>query len=161
MTGGTGGTGGPYIYHDGFGFQDAEEARQSIDSIAAAKRGPGQLTMGSRSDRWQHTSAAQFLHPEWLDRYIDWTDLESGWTVVARVQVITDDASCSVLARVRNITDTVNYDGTASTSTSWVSQSIVIPVPAVLGLKHYQLWLVPGLANINIQAIGEIEIYPS
>lgn len=154
------GTGNAIIYHDKWGYQKAEETRQSINSLAAARRFAGALTVGSgRSSRYQNSSAAAFLHPDYWDLTIDWTEMAAGWTVRARLETITDNVTCSITPRIRNTTDGVNTDGASSSATTWTEQFIILPVPGVLGLKRYQLWMIPGLADTDVNVLGSLEIY--
>lgn len=153
------GAGGAYIAGDKWGYQEAEGCHASINSLAGRRVVLPLLVGGGRADLHENSSAAAFDHPNWWDVAIDWTEMASGWTVVARVEVYTSSASCSITPRIRNITDSVNTDGTSSSTVGWVEKNITIPVPGVLGVKKYRLQLIPGLANTGVNAVGVVEIY--
>lgn len=153
------GVGQAYIYQSVWGFKSAERTRQDIHALAAVRKEKHLVIGGARADRHANTSAAAFDHPNYWDVPIDWTDFTAGFTVVARVEVVTSSASCSITPRIRNVTDSTDINGTSSIGTTYVEQVITIPVPGTVGLKRYRLQLVPGLASIGVNAVGVIEIY--
>lgn len=153
------GVGGSYIFQSPWGYKGAERTRQNLNALGSLRHQSALTVGGSRSDRHEINPAAVFDHPDYWDAVIDWTDITAGMTVIARVEVITANVTCSVKATIRNTTDGINIDGATIATTTYTEDIIVIPVPGAIGVKRYRLRLTPGLADIGINAVGVIEIY--
>jgi hypothetical protein len=153
------GAGSALILNDPWGFQEAQKTRASLLSLAARRVCLPLVLGGARSDLHEGTIATAFDHPNYWDVDIDWTQMAAGWTVRARVEVVTSDVTCSVKARIRNTTDAVDYDATTSVALTYTEKLITIPVPGVIGVKRYRLQLVPGLTAFGINALGAIEMF--
>jgi hypothetical protein len=132
-----------------------EQLRQNLNAIFGNGAKGGYLG-GSRSQYLE--SASEIAVPDYWDVLIDWRKI-SGLTVRARVEVRTLNAGTSVTPRIKNVTDSTNNDGTASTSTSFTEQLIAISTPASLGVKRYRLYIIGGNATNGIGGLGQIEIY--
>lgn len=149
----------PFVFGDKFGYREAEKLRQSIVSIAALRVDKPLTQGGARSDR--HLLAATgtyYDHPNYWDARIDWTQMAAGWTVVARLNIITESGG-TVQCSIRNVTDAADITGTSQGSTSWFEDLITIPAPGVLGVKYYRLQFKSNSTTLGLNALGVIEIY--
>lgn len=139
----------------------ANQGRKNFNAIFA-QGGKGGWLGGSRSQEVE--SASEIVVPEYWDVLIDWRhgggDSTSGkLRVQGRVEVYTTNASTTVTPRIKNVTDGVNFDGTASTTVGWEERLITINPPASVGIKRYRLYIIGSNATNAIRGIGEIEIY--
>lgn len=133
-----------------------EKVRQNLNAIHA-RGGSGGWLGGSRSQ--EVFSATEIAVPEYWDVLLDWRHI-GGKTVVARCEVYTENAGTSVTARLKNVTDAVNTDGSAvSTADTWTESVITIPTPGVLAVKRYRLYIVGSNATNGIRGCGCVELY--
>jgi hypothetical protein len=144
-------------------YQNAQcdKLRKNLNA-AFAQGARGGWLGGSRSQ--EVLSASEIIVPEFWDVLIDWRHAGGDNTsdklrAQARVEVYTNNAGTSVTPRIKNVTDSVNHDGSASTTVGWVEQTITIPVPGSLGIKRYRLYIIGSNATNAIRGIGQIEIY--
>lgn len=148
-----------FVYHTKFGFQEAEKFRQSINSIAGVRHVQPLVIGGARSDRHLATVInTLYDHPNYWDVEIDWTEMSAGWTVRARLEVLTESGG-TVTTSIRNVTDAVDIAGSAIVATSYLESTVVIPVPGVLGIKRYRLQLKSNSTVLGWNAVGVIEIF--
>lgn len=134
----------------------AEQVRKNLNA-AHARGAKGGWLGGSRAQLFSASSEVKVY--DWWDVYLDWTKLD-GLTVKARVEVYTENAGTSVTARVKNVTDSANFDSTAySTADTWAEQIITITAPAVLGVKKYRLYVFGSNTTNRVGALGQIEVY--
>lgn len=133
-----------------------EQARAVLNAFAG-QNAKGHWLGGSRTQFV--FAAAETIVPEWEDVVINWTALQ-GLTVQARVEIWTDSASTSVTPRIKNVTDSANFDGSSlSVATTWTERIITITPPGVIGIKRYRFYLVPANASNGVAGIGSIEIF--
>jgi hypothetical protein len=131
------------------------QVRMNINA-AHARGAKGGFLGGSRSEGVLSASAIEA--PNYVPVTIDWEHID-GLTVIATVDVKTDNAGTSVTPRVRDVTNGVNHNGSASTSTSWDRKTITIAPPAVLGVVEYWFYLVPQNNTDQVFGIGSIEVF--
>lgn len=133
-----------------------DQLRQNVNAVHALG-GKGGFLGGSRSQ--VVATASEVAVPDYWDVLLDWRHIDGDLTVRARVEIVTMNAATSVTARVKNITDSVNHDSSASTSTSFTEVLITIPPPGAAGVKRYRLYMLGNNATHAIGAIGAIEVY--
>jgi hypothetical protein len=148
---------------DHWDWPQGDQIRQILNALAS-QGAKGGFLGGSRTERVQSATAVDV--PQYWDVLVDWRHLKTSGatnplTVQARVDVWTDDAATSVVARIANITDGANYDYPTpySTATTWGEQLITIPQPGALAIKRYRLQLIGGNATSGIMGIGAIEVF--
>lgn len=134
------------------------QVRKNINAIHA-RGAKGGFLGGSRSEGVLSGSA--IAAPNYVPVTIDWDHVD-GLSVIATIDVKTDDAGTSVIARVRDVTNGTNYDASASTSTSWARKSITITKP-VSGTMVVEYWfyLVPQNNTNQVFGIGSLEVFDS
>lgn len=150
-----------FIAGSKWGYQSAEKVRQSVNSIAGL-RTQQWMTHGVKASDWYYAAVAATAedHPDKFEQLIDWTEMASGWTVEFRYWRKVETVSGSLTVRVRNVTDSVNYDAAAAyTSVTDAESTITIPVPAVVGLKRYKLQYLMNSTSIGFNVRGCLEIY--
>lgn len=155
------GPGGTYITGNKVGYQTFNKIRNNINSFAARRTEINLTVGGSKSTLYPSAGVdVEFDHPEYWPAKIDWTEMGSGWTVVALCYGVCEDATDELTIRIRNITDGVDYDSaTPISSITYVETAITIPVPAVLGVKEYRLALLSNHATRAGNAFGRIITY--
>lgn len=136
------------------GYQDMNEILGNIVAGLSARHSHflgGSRQIGVRS-------AAYVDVPNYLDVELDGTNL-GGLTKQARVEVRTANVGTIVTPRVRNVTDgsDAGVGAAYSTDTNWNPQTIALTLAA--GSKTYRLQLTGDDANVEIFAIGYIEIF--
>lgn len=147
------------VLGDIFGYQSANVLRDNMVAITSA-RIVHQLG-GSRQQGFFKSSYAEVI--DWLEIEIDGTRL-SGFTVRAKVEVRTQNASTSVTPKIFNATDVSDaVVGTACTSTSTdyngTNQKQTLVFTPAAGIKIYKLLIVGGNTSAEIFGIGYVEIF--
>lgn len=140
---------------DRWRWVEGDKVRKALNA-AHVQGGKGGWLGGSRSQFVN--SASEIAVPEYFDVLIDWRHVE-GLTVKARVEVYTLNVGTSVTPRIKNVTDSVNTDGSVSTTVGWAERLITLPTPGVLAVKRYRFYLVGSNATYGIAGIGQIEVY--
>jgi len=149
-----GGTTASTAYTNGtrWGYQDAEEVRQSIDIAMYLPV----LPLGGSEGSGKVTGAATWAPvASYLPHTINGDSL-GGLTVELVACYLTENASQAVQVRLRNVTDsTTAGTGTSSTSTTPVEE--VISVTLASGSKQYRLEMTGG-ATYAVAAWGYLRI---
>lgn len=155
------GPGGAYVVGNKWGQQTAEKTRKNFNSLAARRAEIDLIIGGSKSTLYPSAGVdTAFDHPEYWPAKIDWTEMDTGWTVVAECYGVCEDATDELTVRIRNITDGVNYDvASPISSATYVQAMITIPVPAVLGIKEYRLAMISNHATRAGNSFGRIITY--
>ena len=138
-----------FVIADPWGVTVAERARQSLLALACRSFELGGLVEGGIDG-----TGAQIVR-EYKIVELPGDDLQ-GFTVRARVQVRTDHASTSVTPFIYDLTSSATLaTGSASTSTSFVEQTIALTIPSAT--RKYQLRVTKSNALALVYAVGVIE----
>lgn len=128
----------------------AEQSRQNDISLSERALSLG----GSRHIGLEGTGAQDAA--DYINLRLNGSRL-SGFTVRARVEVLTEAAGTSVTPRIYDVTAAaVLATGTASTSTAWAEQVITLTLPSAD--RQFRLQLVKSNADARVFGIGVIEI---
>ena len=150
-----GGTTPETAYANGhrFGYQDAEQVRQSIDLLAYLG---DHLPLGGHASTGYRTGAATWEAVSPAHAYTLNADSLGGMTMDLVVTTWTEDAGQAVQVRLRNTTDSSN----AATSTSHSSTSPTTETVSVIlasGVKSYRLEILGGATDC-VFAVGHLRI---
>jgi hypothetical protein len=147
-----------FVLDDPFGFQDANEIKGNIITLASARSRA--YLGGSRQGAVPRVASAQDAI-DYIDVEIDGTNL-AGLTVQARVEVRTANAGTSVTPKIRNVTDAsdaVVGAACSSTTFSGTNGTQTLTFTPAVGSKKYRLMLTPSNTTNDVYGIGVVELF--
>jgi len=134
----------PYIFDDGWGYQDAERARQALDLLAYIG---DHLPLGGDEITGHVTGAATWEAVDPTKAISIDGDNLGGMTIEVLFFYKTENAAQAVQLRLRNTTDGSDAAvSTSSSSTTLVAQAAVTATIAS-GVKSYRLEILGGATH--------------